>query len=187
VSTHRSDNELLAQMQAGSTLAFGELYARYRHPAYRVACKVCPDRARAEEAVQEAFSSIWKSRATYRPVQPTAGSWLLRVVHHRAIDIARRDASYDAHRASDVALEGHAAPHDVAAEMLERDAAFRLRARLARLPDVQRQAIELAFHEALSHTEIAELLGLPVGTVKARIRRGLHTLHDDIQDDESQS
>lgn len=179
MSTLHGDNELLAEMQAGSTAAFGELYARYRQPAYRVARLVCPDSARAEEAVQEAFSSIWNARATYRPERPSAGAWVLTVVRRRAIDIARRDAQYDAHRVSDALLERQPAPGDVAQETLERDDAARLQARLDRLPDVQRQAIELAFRHALSQTEIAELLGAPLGTVKARIRRGLHALQQE--------
>jgi len=185
VSQQRSDNELIAEMQAGSTAAFGELYARYRYSAYRVARLVCPDDARAEEAVQEAFSSIWNARATYRPYRPTAGPWLFTVVRRRAIDITRRDAQYDARRVSDALLERFAAPGDVAAETLERHDASQLRARLSRLPEVQRQAIELAFHDALSQTEIATLLGAPLGTVKARIRRGLHTLHDEFANDEA--
>jgi RNA polymerase sigma-70 factor (ECF subfamily) len=180
VAEQRTDNQLLVEIQAGCTLAFAELYVRYLPPADRVARRICPDAARAEEAVQEAFSSIWRSRAGYRPDAPTARPWLLAVVRHRAIDINRRDAAYDANRASDVALERCAGPCDVPGEAIADDDRRRVRAGLRRLPEVQRQALELAYYASLSQTEIAVLLGIPLGTIKARMRRGLRRLETEI-------
>jgi RNA polymerase sigma-70 factor, ECF subfamily len=176
VSLHRSDNELFAEMQAGRTAAFDELYDRYRVTASRTAMIICGDAARADEAVQEAFASIWNARATYRPDHPTAAAWILTVVRNRAIDIARRDGPYESHRVGDGVLAHRAGPDDVPGEAVRRASGGRLHAHVRRLPDVQREAIELAFYAGLSQTEIAARLGVPLGTVKARIRRGMGTL-----------
>ncbi|HEX3874651.1 MAG TPA: sigma-70 family RNA polymerase sigma factor [Solirubrobacteraceae bacterium] len=175
------DNELLALVQRGSVAAFAELYDRYCARAYRVARIVSVDRARAEEAVQEAFGTIWRARDTYRPDRPTAAAWVLTIVRNRAIDATRRDAAYQASRASDALLEHHASPEDVAADAVDRAAAGDLRRLLTRLPDAQREVIVLAFYGELSQTEIAAELDVPLGTIKARMRRGLNSLREDLQ------
>jgi RNA polymerase sigma-70 factor (ECF subfamily) len=148
-----TDDELMARIQAGSHDAFAELYDRYCDRAYRVARSLSPDDAAAEEAVEEAFAVIWKSRQTYRPVRPTAAAWLLTVVGQRATDAGRRNA--DVERRAD---------------------GNRLRGLLTRLPDAEREVVALAFYGELTHTAIAEQLDLPVGTVKDRMRLGLHEL-----------
>jgi RNA polymerase sigma-70 factor, ECF subfamily len=175
------DNELIARMQAGSREAFDVLYQRYRQLAHRIARSASVDAAHAEEAVQEAFGAIWSSRATYRPDRPTASAWLLTVVRNRAIDIARRNANYDTHRVGDAILEHCQSPDDVAGEAIGLVVAGELQARLTRLPDAQREAIVLAFYCELSQSEIAARLDLPLGTVKARIRRGLDRLRVDLE------
>ena len=151
------DEQLMTRLQAGDVDALGALYDRYGDRAYRVARSECRDDAGAEEAVQDAFASIWRSQATYRPQQGTAAAWLLTVVRHRAIALARRD------EAGAPGGEGH------------------LQDLLARLPDAQREAITLAYHGRLTHTEIAQQLRLPPGTVKGRIRLGLHKLRQDME------
>lgn len=175
------DNELMARMQAGCRVAFGELYDRYRDRAYRVARLVSVDDAHAEEAVQEGFVSIWNSRASYRPERPTAAAWLLTVVRHRAIDMRRRNATYEARRVNEGALAEQRSSDDIAGEAVERAQARDLRALLARLPGAQREVIVLAFHGQLTHVEIAELLELPIGTVKGRMRMGLHKLRGEVE------
>jgi RNA polymerase sigma-70 factor (ECF subfamily) len=176
------DNELIARMQAGEVAAFDELYSRYYGRARRVAQMISVDGGRAEEAVQEAFSLIWSSRASYRPERPTAAAWVLTVVRNRAIDGTRRDASDRANRAGDAWFEHRAAPHDVADEALGRVLACELIERIALLPAAQREVIVLGFYGDLSHTEIASQLDLPLGTIKARMRRGLRALRDGLAD-----
>lgn len=175
------DNDLMLMMQRGRKDALGELYDRYCDRAFRVARAVSVDDAGAEEAVQEGFVSVWRSRATYRPDRPTAAAWVLSVVRHRAIDIARRHGTAQALRAQESTLLEHRSGEDLAAEAADRADARDLKSSLARLPEPQREVIVLAFYGQLTHTEIADELGLPIGTVKGRIRLGLHKLRDEIE------
>jgi RNA polymerase sigma-70 factor (ECF subfamily) len=172
----RDDGGLMAAVTAGRPEAFGELFDRYGDRAYRVALSVCRDSDRAQDAVQEGFLSVWKSRDSYRPEHGTVAAWLLTVVRHRAIDVARSSGRHSARRDSDDQLEARAAPSDVGESVIMRDDADRLRASLATLPDAQAEVITLAFYGQLSHTEIAAQLGLPAGTVKGRMRLGLQRL-----------
>jgi RNA polymerase sigma-70 factor (ECF subfamily) len=177
-----ADNDLIASMQRGELAAFGALYDRYSDRAYRVARMITRDRMRAEEVVQDAFSSIWRASATYRPERATAAAWVLTVVRNQAIDAARRDARLQARSAADTDLTAYPAVHDVAGEALDRVTASEIRGLLDRLSDAQREVIVLAFYGQLSHSEIAQALGLPLGTVKARLRRGLHALRGELGD-----
>jgi RNA polymerase sigma-70 factor, ECF subfamily len=170
------DSRLMAEVSAGSVAAFGALYDRYCSRAYGVAFSVCRDDGRAQDAVQEAFLSIWKSRASYRPQRGSQAAWLLTVVRHRAIDLERQHVKHATRRASDDPLVGRPAPDDVYEQVSGIDAGERLHAALARLPDAQQEVITLAFYGQLSHTGIATQLGLPTGTVKGRMRRGLRNL-----------
>jgi RNA polymerase sigma-70 factor, ECF subfamily len=177
-----TDTELIAAMRRGEIAAFAGLYDRYSDRAYRVARLITRDRTRAEEVVQDAFSSIWRASGTYRPDRASAAAWILTVVRNRAIDAARRDARLEARSVLDHDLAGYPAAHDVAGEALDRVAAGEMRVVLERLPDVQREVIILAFYGQLSHSEIADALDLPLGTVKARMRRGLHALREELGD-----
>jgi RNA polymerase sigma-70 factor (ECF subfamily) len=177
-----SDSELIAAMQRGELAAFDALYDRYRDRAYRVARLITRDRTRAEEVVQDAFSSIWRASASYRPERASAAAWVLTVVRNRAIDAARRDAKLDARSVVDADLAGYPAAHDVAGEAVDRVVASEIRCLLDRLPDVQGEVIRLAFYGELSHSEIARALDLPLGTVKARMRRGLLALRAELGD-----
>ncbi len=170
------DTQLMGEVSAGSVEAFGELYDRFCNRAYGVAFAVCRDEDRAQDAVQEAFLALWKSRASYRSERGTVAAWLLTVVRYRAIDLARRSANHAARWASGDRLDGHASPDDVSEKVIQRDDAHRLQSSLARLPDDQQEVITLAYYGQLSHTEIAARLGLPAGTVKGRMRLGLQKL-----------
>jgi RNA polymerase sigma-70 factor, ECF subfamily len=170
------DNELMKRIQGGSHEAFAQLYDRYSARAFRVARAVTVDASLAEDAVQEGFAAIWKARATYRPEYATAAPWLMTVVRHRAIDVNRRHATVQSHRAGDASLAERQSRDDVAVEVAERVDARDLKALLMGLPDAQREAIVLAFYGELTHTEIAAQLDVPVGTVKGRMRLGLHKI-----------
>lgn len=175
-----SDDLLMERMQAGSVDAFDELYDRFGDRAHRVAWSVCLDAGRAEDAVQEAFLSVWRSRARYRSQRGTVAAWLLSVVRHRAIDAQRRNEKHAARRAGDEQLGNHPAEDNVAHQVVERAEVRHLNTLLARLPDAQQEVITLAFYGQLTHMEIAEQLGLAPGTVKGRMRLGLHKLRNDL-------
>jgi RNA polymerase sigma-70 factor (ECF subfamily) len=166
----------MAQVSAGSVEAFGEIYDRFCQRAHRVAFAVCRDEGYAQDAVQEAFLSIWKTSASYRPEQGTVAAWLLTAVRYRAIDVARRTAVLNAHWASDDCLHVRCAPDAVSETVIQRDCAARLQASLAQLSDSQQEVITLAYYGELSLAEIAAHLALPTGTVKGRMRLGLQKL-----------
>lgn len=174
-----SDRELMAKVSTGSVESFSDLYDRFSDRAYRVAYSVCRDEGRAQDAVQEAFVSLWRSRTSYRPEQGTVGGWLLAVVRHRAIDLARSNGQHAARRASDFQLDELPAGDDPVETAVKRDDPQRLQEALAKLPDAQAEVITLAYYGQLSHTEIAAQLGLPPGTVKGRMRLGLQKLRAD--------
>jgi RNA polymerase sigma-70 factor (ECF subfamily) len=174
------DDLVMARVKAGSSAAFGVLYDRYCERAYRIAWSVCRDDGRAEDAVQETFISIWKTRTTYEDHGKVA-AWVLTVARHRAIDIARRATWQAAHRTGDDGLQVLHDPAGVPEQVLERAEARDLRSRLAALPTVQREVIALAFYGELTHSQIATQLDLPLGTVKGRMRLGLNRLRADIR------
>ena len=176
------DDQLMARVQAGSVDAFDVLYKRFCDRAYRVARSVCRNDGRAADAVQEAFVAIWKSRDTYDPLRGTPAAWVLTVTRYRAIDIARRDEPHAAHRAGEEQLDGTGAPDSIVEAAEANDQARDLLTLLGQLPEAQREVITLAFYGQLTHTEIADHLGLPTGTVKGRMRLGLQRLRNDIED-----
>jgi RNA polymerase sigma-70 factor (ECF subfamily) len=175
------EDRLMAQVQAGSAEAFGELYDRYCYRAYRVAWSICRDDARAEDAVQEAFTSIWKSRGHYLSHRGTVAAWLLTAVRYRAIDVARREHKRTGRLGREDALYAYSAPGNIAEEAVAREDARGLLDLLAQLPDAQREVITLAYYGELTHTEIAKALDLPTGTVKGRMRLGLGKLRAGIE------
>jgi RNA polymerase sigma-70 factor, ECF subfamily len=162
MSATRGDQELMAELMAGSADALGALYDRYCERAYRVALSVCWDPRHAARAVQSAFESIWNGGDSYREQPGTVGVWLLSVVFHRAIEVANSNGT--------------------SAARTDSKRKYML-ARLDSMPLAQREVITLAFYGGLSHTEIAARLGLPADTVKARMRLGLHKLGAEIGGD----
>lgn len=184
MSEEPSDGELIAALQEGDVLALETLYDRYRVLAYSLALRVLRDPGEAEDVVQEAFLNVWRSSGTFRLERSTPRSWILSVVHHRAIDKLRGRQSRP------VAVEfpagmplsdGTDVWADVAARMTQEDVA----GALGRLPGEQREAIELAYFGGYSQTEIAEMTGAPLGTVKGRMRMGLRKLKGLLQSSRS--
>ncbi len=174
------DRALLEQVIAGDLVAFERLYDRYARPVYSLAYRILGDPADAEELLQETFVKVWQQAARYDPRRGTFGSWLMSIAYNLAID-ALRTRSRRPPRADFVDL-GDLPLYDIdeativyeAAEVSElRD---RVRQAMAQLPEPQRQAIELAYFAGLSHTEIAAVLGEPVGTIKTRLRLGMQKL-----------
>jgi RNA polymerase sigma-70 factor (ECF subfamily) len=176
-----SDSQLMLEIEAGNVRAFAGLYDRYSARAYRVARSVCRDRGHAEDAVQNAFVSIWRSRGSYQEQRGTVSAWLLTTVHHRAVDIARNSGSHDSRLAPEDQLDTFLAPDDTYAQVVALDDSERMHALLGRLPHAQREVLTLAFYGGLSHAEIAQELGVPAGTVKGRMRLALNKLRADLE------
>jgi RNA polymerase sigma-70 factor, ECF subfamily len=173
-----SDEVLMLRAQGDDGLAFAELYDRHAEDAHRIAGGICADAGGAEEAVQDGFFSIWKSRAEYRPQRGSFKVWSMRIVRNRAIDSYRGAESRP--RLADGGPQRDASEVDVAALPLTIAIAGCERRRLLEalrlLPDRQAEVILLAFYGDLSLSEIAIRLGIPTGTVKGRMRLGLEKL-----------
>jgi RNA polymerase sigma factor (sigma-70 family) len=173
---HLSDEALVALAARAEESALAELYDRHGRVAYGLALRILRDPALAEDAVQEAFLGVWRSAATFVPERAKASSWILTLVHRRAVDLVRREERRRVEPLEDEArpdIEGSAA--DVAWLRLERE---RVQEALRRLPDHEREALELAYYGGFTQSQLAERLGLPVGTIKSRMFSGLARLRE---------
>jgi RNA polymerase sigma-70 factor, ECF subfamily len=170
--------DLLQRSSRGDEAAFARVYDATSSRAYGLALRVVRNPAHAEEVVQEAYLDAWRSSSRFDPARGSALGWLLTIVHRKAVDRVRsaeaatqRDATY--HR------ETQQVDHDQTAEAAHASLeAQRVRGAVATLTDVQREAVELAFFGGYTHTEVATMLDVPVGTAKTRIRDGLIRLRD---------
>lgn len=176
-----SDEAILALVSRGDEAALGVLYDRFGGPAYRLALRIVRDPALAEDAVQDAFLAAWRTAASFRPDRAKASTWLLTLVHRRAVDLVRRE---ERRRAAPIA-EGFdpAGPERTDDEAASREERRRVQAALAQLGPEQRESLELAYYAGLSQSEIAERLGVPLGTVKSRMFAGLGRLRDLLGND----
>jgi RNA polymerase sigma-70 factor, ECF subfamily len=179
-SARLTDAVLMREVQAGGRVALGQLYERFAPRAYRAAFVVCHDRSCAEDAVQDAFLSMWSSRASYQPARGPVVGWVIAIVRHRAIYLARRRSVAAGLSNGAAQLESQAARDDVPADFATRAEAAQLAGLIRRLPPTQAEVIRLAFFEGLTHDEIARRLALPPGTVKGRMRLGLTKLHSEL-------
>ncbi len=161
----------------GEAQAFEVIFDRHASAAFSLAYRMCGRRGMAEDVVQEAFLSLWRSGARYDRARGSVRSWVLGVVHNRAIDAFRREVVRTGRDVSDEgAAERMPAPENTEAEVQRRDEAEHVRSALQELPADQRQVIELAYFGGFSHSQIATMLKLPAGTVKGRMRLGLTKL-----------
>lgn len=175
-----ADEELISRASDLDTAALAELYDRHAPTALAIARRML-GAARAEDAVQDAFTSIWRSASTYDPQLGLVRTWLLRIVRHRSLDILRSAAAEDRRIEHAGREQHHAEPAEgPAAATQRRDEADELHAVLDALPEEQRQVVELAYYDGLTQVEISERLGLPVGTVKSRARLALHKLRESL-------
>lgn len=172
-----ADEELMALVYEGEARAFEVIFDRHAGAAFALAYRMCGRRPLAEEIVQEAFMSLWRSTARYDPSRGSVRSWVLRVVHNRTIDAFRRELSCASHDVSEEWITEALPARERTEEEVERRSEARLvRSALDGLPQDQRQVIELAYFGGFSHAQIADALGLPAGTVKGRMRLGLNKL-----------
>jgi RNA polymerase sigma-70 factor (ECF subfamily) len=169
-----ADEDLMALVQEGEARAFEVIFDRHSGPAFSLAYRMCGRRAMAEDVVQEAFMSLWRTGARYDRRRGGVRNWVLGVVHNRAIDAFRRGVVRDGRNVSDEGIADRLqAPEETDLEVARREEAARVRGVLSELPAEQRQVVELAYFGGFTHSQIAEMLGLPAGTVKGRMRLGL--------------
>jgi RNA polymerase sigma-70 factor, ECF subfamily len=172
-----ADEEVMQLVRQGDPRAFELLYDRHGGAAYSLAYRIVGRRAAAEDVVQEALLSIWRSRLRYDQTRGSVRTWILGIVHNRAIDGLRRSSVHDRRRATlEVVEERFEAPERTDVEVARREEARSVRGALETLPDEQRQTIELAYFGGFTHSQIAEMTGEPVGTVKGRMRLGLEKM-----------
>jgi RNA polymerase sigma-70 factor (ECF subfamily) len=173
-----SDEVLMVRVQDDDVLAFAELYRRHLEHARGIAGDICRDPGTAEEAVQDGFSSIWRSRDDYRPQLGSFKKWSMQIVHNRAVDCFRairgRPRLQDAGPKREPVEELDSdSPFESAIAIFERARMFDA---IRRLPGLQAEVIVLSFYGGFSQSEIAIRLGIPTGTVKGRMRLGLEKL-----------
>ena len=176
-ATEASDAELLARVGEHDSEAFEILYGRYVRPVFSLALRRLGDRGHAEDAVQEAFAAIWRSASTYRPERGAAGGWLYTVARNAIVDRLRRNGP-----AADSELPELASAEAGPAQQAEDSyVSWRVHRALEELPPREREVIELAYWSGMSQSEVADYLGLPLGTVKTRTRSGLARLADELE------
>jgi len=176
-----ADEELMQLVRRGEARAFEVLYDRHSGAAFSLAYRMVGTRSTAEEVVQEAFLAFWRVNARYDRARGSVRTWILGIVHNRAIDALRRGAVHDRRRAGDEGLEERfAAAEQTDVEVARRDEAREVRSALETLPSDQLRVIELAYFGGFSQSEIASMLDAPVGTVKGRMRLGLAKMRSQL-------
>jgi RNA polymerase sigma-70 factor (ECF subfamily) len=174
-----ADEDLMQLVRRGQAPAFELIYERHASAAFSLAYRIVGSRNGAEDVSQEAFLNIWRSGARYERTKGSVRTWVLGIVHHRAIDFLRRATVHDKRRAGDEGMEERfEAAERTDVEVARRDEARTVRAAMDELPSEQRQVIELAYFGGFTHTEISDMLETPIGTIKGRMRLGLKKMND---------
>jgi RNA polymerase sigma-70 factor (ECF subfamily) len=161
----------------GDSSAFEVVYERHCTAVFSLAYRICGVRTAAEEVTQDAFLAIWRSGSRYDRTRGSVRTWLLGVVHNRAIDALRRDTLHQRRRVGDeVVADRLEAPERTDAEAARREEARSVQALIGQLPEDQRRVIELAYFGGFTHEQIAQMLNAPLGTVKGRMRLALEKM-----------
>jgi RNA polymerase sigma-70 factor (ECF subfamily) len=173
-----TDGELIQRAATGDRRAFEDLYRRYARPVFGLALRRLGDRGRAEDAVQETFASIWRSASSYRPERGPGAPWLYAVARNAIVDRTRARSETPAE------VPDEAAPEPGPPERAEQSwVSWRVHRALEELPEREREVIALAYWSGLSQSEVAEFLGVPLGTVKTRTRAALARLADLLEEE----
>ncbi|MEO5720525.1 MAG: sigma-70 family RNA polymerase sigma factor [Chthoniobacterales bacterium] len=178
-----ADKAIMLRCASGSEAAFHELYARLAPALFSMIFEILRHQKDAEDVFQEAFVQLWKRAGTYDPARGTVLTWAVTIARHKAIDRFRAGHRRNTLHENAVTENAIMAPETVAPAddlLMQRDEGKRVRAALREIPAVQSAAIQLAFFSSLTQSEIAQKLGTPLGTIKARIRRGLLALRDGL-------
>ena len=171
-----ADQDLISLVRERDAHAFATLYDRHARAAYSLAYRMIGERQAAEDLVQDAFLKLWRGASSYRPERGNVRSWLLAIVHNQAIDQIRSSASRRRTQEKVEASAPRFQPSEAFAESWRNARRDRVREALRSLPEEQLRVLELSYFGGFKHAEIAELLGLPLGTVKGRMRLGLQKL-----------
>jgi RNA polymerase sigma-70 factor, ECF subfamily len=172
-----ADEDLMQLVRKGDDQAFKLVYERHATAAFSLAYRMMGQRTAAEDVVQEAFLSLWRSGARYDRARGSVRTWVLGIVHNRAIDALRRSTARDSKTTPDEGIaERFEAPARTEVEVARRDEAREVRGALGALPAEQSRVIELAYFGGFSQSEIAEMLDTPIGTIKGRMRLGMEKM-----------
>lgn len=178
---HLSDEALVALVARADEEALAELYDRFGRVAYGLALRIVRDPALAEDAVQEGFLAVWRSATRFVAERAKASTWILTLIHRRAVDLVRREQP---RRTEPIDLAPREAGDDTEEEAWLRLRRARVQKALKRLPDKQREALELAYYGGFTQSELADRLGEPLGTIKSRMFSGLSSLRELLAEDE---
>lgn len=177
-----ADEDLMQLVRRGDHQAFEIIAERHQGAAYSLAYRMCGTRSTAEDVVQESLLSLWRSNTRYDRGRGSVRTWILGIVHNRAIDALRRGTVHAKRRASDEGIEERfEAKERTDVEVARRDEAREVRSAMDVLPAEQHRVIELAYFGGFTHTEIASMLDTPIGTVKGRMRLGLAKLRTALE------
>jgi RNA polymerase sigma factor (sigma-70 family) len=176
---HLSDEALVALAARSDDGALAELYDRFGHVAYGLALRIVRDPTLAEDAVQDAFLAVWRSAGRFVPERAKASTWILTLVHRRAVDIVRREQPRRTEPLETAPQTSAGLTEDEAWLRLQRT---RVQEALRRLPDQQREALELAYYGGFTQSQLADRLGEPLGTIKSRMFAGLARLRELLDD-----
>ena len=180
---HLSDEALVALVARSDESALAELYDRFGRLAFGLARRILRDDALAEDAVQEGFLAAWRSAARFLPERAKASTWLLTLVHRRAVDLVRREERRRADPLEDAPEAPGPATDEAVWLTMERE---RVQRALRALPDQQREALELAYYGGFTQSELADRLGQPIGTIKSRMFTGLGRLRELLAEPETE-
>jgi RNA polymerase sigma-70 factor (ECF subfamily) len=176
-----ADEDVMQFVRRGDARAFEIIYERHSSAAFSLAYRMMGTRSSAEDVTQDAFLSLWRSGGRYDRGRGSVRTWVLGIVHNRAIDALRRSTVHSKRRASDEGIEERfEARERTDVEAARREESGTVRSALATLPADQSQVIELAYFGGFTHTEIADMLEAPVGTVKGRMRLGLKKMRSQL-------
>jgi RNA polymerase sigma-70 factor, ECF subfamily len=173
-----ADEDLISFVGEGDTQAFAVLYDRHSRAAYSLAYRMMNGRQAAEDLTQDAFLKVWRAATSYRVDRGSVRTWILSIVHNQGIDQLRSHASRRRTQDKVEASAARSQPSEAFAQSWRNSQRDQVREALNSLPQEQLKILELAYFSGYTHVEIADLLGLPLGTVKGRIRLGLKKLRD---------
>ncbi len=179
------DADVMRRIRAGDRDAIDELYERFRRPAFALARRILADDALAEDVLQEVFLSVWRDPAAFDRGRGSVASWLLAVVHHKAVDAVRREESQRRRQAQaedEMVLDAPTATRNVEDDAWARVVAQQVRTAMSLLSPPQREALTLAYYGGYTQREVAALTGTPLGTVKTRMLAGMRRLKQELGD-----
>jgi RNA polymerase sigma-70 factor, ECF subfamily len=173
-----ADEDLISLVEAADAEAFATLYDRHSRAAFSLAYRMMGERQASEDLTQDAFLKVWRSASSYRAERGSVRTWILSIVHNRGIDQIRSQASRRRTQDKIEASAPRSQPSEAFAETLRNTQRDQVREALDTLPPEQLKILELAYFSGYTHVEISDLLRLPLGTVKGRMRLGLKKIRD---------